>query len=785
MNRSDAIAEPATPDSTLIGIHVEAEPERLKATLAHLRAATAEPVEILLLADGPDVATRRALEAYRDLRCSATDRPLGAAACFNRLLGSDAGLLIFLEAGALVGPGWLPALRAALAADPRNGLAGPSTNRSWNMQAIFPQCRELEVAATAELAASRFGAAWRSLEPLYCLADFCYAVRREVVDAIGGADETYGAGPCWEMDYSIRASRAGFRAVWAEGAFVYRQPASVRRLRNEVRLLALSKGRYQQKFCGLRLDGSRIVDSPHCRGDACRHFAPADRIEIRRPLDASLAAIPTVAVSASTVTTPLVSCIMPTRDRAPWLRQAIAYFQTQDYGAAELIIIDDSETDRRGDLPDDSRIRYFHSGKRLSIGAKRNRACELSRGDMIVHWDDDDWYAPGRLSAQVAPILSGNADITGLTDTCFFDLNHWAFWRCTPELYRRLFVHGVHGGTLAYRRRVFERLARFPDSSLAEDAAFLNTAMARGARLQAVTGDDLFLYLRHGTNAWSFGCGTHLDAPGWKRIGEPPMNASDRAFYAARSPVDSLPRTASLPLVSCIMPTYNRRSFVPLAIEYFFRQDYPNLELVILDDGDDKVTDLIPAAQSVRYIALDQRLRLGAKRNAAIEASHGEIILHWDDDDWSDRSRVSTQVSALLAADADICGNSQVWFCEIASGRLSVYRYPLHQNRWLYGASLCYRRTLWRRKPFEPIDIGEDTRFVWARPQGRMLDLASTRLMVAMVHPRNVSSPHPLSGPNWVSWSQHARTVLGDDWDFYQALAKQDLTHHSHRVFSA
>src|SRR5260370_27892789 len=89
----------------------------------------------------------------------------------------------------------------------------------------------------------------------------------------------------------------------------------------------------------------------------------------------------------------------------------------------------------------------------------------------------------------------------------------------------------------------------------------------------------------------------------------------------------------ALPLVSCITPTYNRRTFVPRAIEYFHRQDYPNRELVILDDGEDRVADLVPDLPSLRYVALPERLRLGAKRNAAIDASRGEIIVHWDDDD--------------------------------------------------------------------------------------------------------------------------------------------------------
>ena len=48
------------------------------------------------------------------------------------------------------------------------------------------------------------------------------------------------------------------------------------------------------------------------------------------------------------------------------------------------------------------------------------------------------------------------------------------------------------------------------------------------------------------------------------------------------------------PMVSCIMPTYNRREFIPNAIRYFLRQDYDNKELIIIDDGTDNIADLVP-----------------------------------------------------------------------------------------------------------------------------------------------------------------------------------------------
>jgi glycosyltransferase involved in cell wall biosynthesis len=56
------------------------------------------------------------------------------------------------------------------------------------------------------------------------------------------------------------------------------------------------------------------------------------------------------------------------------------------------------------------------------------------------------------------------------------------------------------------------------------------------------------------------------------------------------------------PLVSCLMPTADRREFIPCAIRCFKNQDYENLELIILDDGEQEIRDLIPSDPRIRYI---------------------------------------------------------------------------------------------------------------------------------------------------------------------------------------
>jgi GT2 family glycosyltransferase len=531
----------AAPTRVAIGVHVHAEPAGLLATLAGLRAGTWMPVELYLLPDEPDAATCAMLGNLSDLPQLATPSKAGAAACFNRLAAAtDTAVIVLLESGAVVGPSWLDYLLAALAADSRNGLAGPSTNRAWNEQNVFSKAlgTPAHVARTSRDAARRFGGVCRTLEPLYSLADFCYAVRREVITAIGAADEDYGRGPCWEMDYNVRAARAGWRGVWACAAYVYRPPPTGRRIREEAQFFARSKHRYQDKFCALRLNGEHPAYESHCRGDDCEHFAPPTLIELRRPLPPPVQVPLSVRVCEPAAELPLVSCIMPTRNRPEFALQAIRYFERQDYPERELIIVDDGDENLTPLLPGGGRIRYLRLPSPQSIGVKRNLACELARGTFIAQWDDDDWYAPDRLRVQVAPLIAGRADITGLVTRTFFELESWTFWTCTPGLHKRIFVLDVHGGTLTYHRRVWEETARYPDRSLAEDAGFLRDAVRRGARLQRLLQPrELFIYLRHGANTWGFTCGRSFNARDWVRIGEPPLPPPDRAFYAERAAV--------------------------------------------------------------------------------------------------------------------------------------------------------------------------------------------------------------------------------------------------------
>jgi glycosyltransferase involved in cell wall biosynthesis len=190
---------------------------------------------------------------------------------------------------------------------------------------------------------------------------------------------------------------------------------------------------------------------------------------------------------------PLVSCIMPTYNRRVFVPHAIKYFLNQDYPNKELVIVDEGKENVMDLIPEDERIKYILLKQRLSIGRTRNLAVEQSKGTFIAHWDDDDWCAKNRLSYQMQPLIEGKADVCGIDTGIFYDILEDTFWTCDPEFHARMFYADIHGGSFVYRRELWEKYARYPDISLAEDAAFLK-AISKLARIVRLSNKNVLIY---------------------------------------------------------------------------------------------------------------------------------------------------------------------------------------------------------------------------------------------------------------------------------------------------
>lgn len=244
-------------------------------------------------------------------------------------------------------------------------------------------------------------------------------------------------------------------------------------------------------------------------------------------------AVAAVTAAAAPAWAPSVSCLMPTYNRRPFVARAIRFYQQQDYPDRELLILDDGE-DRVEDLvpPDDPSIRYLRLDHRATIGTKRQIACEHADGEVLMQWDDDDWFGPTRVARQVAPLASGAADISGILKGYLLDLTSFRFYGGGPPLHEGQLHSWIVAGTLAFTRSAWRASGGYPDCSIGEEVALLRLVIERGGRVAPIVNDGMYVTVRHSANSWRLYYNTDHGPDGWTELAPPDfVPAEDLGFY--------------------------------------------------------------------------------------------------------------------------------------------------------------------------------------------------------------------------------------------------------------
>lgn len=121
--------------------------------------------------------------------------------------------------------------------------------------------------------------------------------------------------------------------------------------------------------------------------------------------------------------------------------------------------------------------------------------------------------------------------------------------------------------------------------------------------------------------------------------------------------------TTHLPLVSVIIPTYNRGRILCEAVDSVLEQDYSNVELIVVDDGSTDHTAAILAGYQEKIVVIRQPNRgVSAARNAGIAAARGRLISFLDSDDFWLPQKLSCQVDFFIShPGAQICQTEETW----------------------------------------------------------------------------------------------------------------------------
>jgi len=151
------------------------------------------------------------------------------------------------------------------------------------------------------------------------------------------------------------------------------------------------------------------------------------------------------------------------------------------------------------------------------------------------------------------------------------------------------------------------------------------------------------------------------------------------------------------PLLSVIVPVYNVEDYLPRCLDSILSQSYPNLEVILVDDGAQDASGRICDA----YAARDRRVRvlhrenggLSSARNAGLDAATGEYVTFVDSDDWIEPDSYGPMLALLetYAAKLVCAGRYDV---DGATGERTIGLCPQKQE-CISGEEMAGRIFLW------------------------------------------------------------------------------------------
>lgn len=147
-----------------------------------------------------------------------------------------------------------------------------------------------------------------------------------------------------------------------------------------------------------------------------------------------------------------------------------------------------------------------------------------------------------------------------------------------------------------------------------------------------------------------------------------------------------------MPVVSVIIPTYNRAEILPRAIDSILEQSFRDLEVIVVDDySKDKTQAVVNSYSSARleYIQHERNKGANAARNTGIRAATGEYIAFLDDDDMWLEMKVENQLEefksqetsfGLVYSGRRVIKEKEVIEDYIPTQEGSIYRNLLRRN---------------------------------------------------------------------------------------------------------
>lgn len=137
-------------------------------------------------------------------------------------------------------------------------------------------------------------------------------------------------------------------------------------------------------------------------------------------------------------------------------------------------------------------------------------------------------------------------------------------------------------------------------------------------------------------------------------LGAPAPRVQRNAFVEIPTPKPAPAFGSDAPLVSIVLTTYNRPTYLTTTLASIERQTYPNLEILVVNDAGADVSGIVATASRARYLVQPENRGPAAARNRGLAEARGTYVQLFDDDDQMFPDHVASLVTALLRSGLDV-----------------------------------------------------------------------------------------------------------------------------------
>lgn len=379
--------------------------------------------------------------------------------------------------------------------------------------------------------------------------------------------------------------------------------------------------------------------------------------------------------------TPLVSVIWNGNHDQAQSMKSFCSVLNQEYENIELLITRrDYELLKEEDLQAQQAAMVILPDEDGSISKFRNRAIEKAAGEYICFLSAPQLFANNKTLAQVEYLerhpdinaLSGGVTIlNGAGEVLYLP----AFVETDPDYipYALKYGHTVSLYSMIFlRRKILEGACWFDDSECSEShyitrfSELYPTSGLQGEFAKIIEPEDASSRVLEETTRYQKAPQIINESENMPFLHKYKMhlayrNSLIRGKRNKKEIRDAIQIAgqqmlwdcADLPLVSVIIPTYNRSDRILRAIESVLHQTYENIEVIIVDDcsSDDTAETIKQFALSdsrIKYFCLDQNSGPSKARNVGAEKASGEYIAFHDDDDEWFFDKLDFQMSLML-----------------------------------------------------------------------------------------------------------------------------------------